>query len=274
MESLSNLTVLRPQTVNNLEYQANLAQWQIELSDRTIAAKLLIAADGSNSLIHNIENLAVQVKDYAQTAIVTNVRVDTKIPATAFERFTAQGVLALLPFGAKQLKCVWTMHNSGLAKFMQCPNDEFLSKLQYAMGYRLGKFVSMDERKAFPIIKCSVQQLYGTASILLGNAANTLHPVAAQGFNLGIRDVIALANVLAEAVKLGVAINSPEVLNNYSKLRAHDHQETINFSNSLVEIFASDLLFAKISRRVGLVAAQILPLLKKKILAKGLGVCM
>lgn len=270
LEKLSNVTVLRPCTIKQTFYDAHLAQWLIDLDTQQIQAKLIIAAEGSNSQFGTkISELIV--RDYQQTAIVTNVFTEQKNISTAYERFIANGVLALLPFGEQRLKCVWTVNNSDLQRINALHDEEFIIQLQNAFGWRCGKFTGISERQTFPLRSTHINQLYGTNLVLLGNAANTLHPVAAQGFNMGLRDAATLARMLQTVNFTEAKINFTLLLQKYASLRSIDHAKTREFTNLLLRIFATDLPLAKFARGCGLVAAHLLPAMNRKFLQQGLG---
>lgn len=274
LELLPNITLFRPEHVKTINFAAEPAQWELTLSATKIQAKLLVAADGSNSILRAFNSIPSIIKDYAQTAIVTNVAISKPNVTTAYERFTSTGVLALLPFGSRQMKCIWTVDNVHLPKFMQLSDVEFTQKIQQAIGFRLGKLLHVTERKTFPIMQTYIDQLYCNGCVFLGNAANTLHPVAAQGFNLGLRDAITLADILRAAVNTNFDFSSAAVLQNYATQRHIDHQRTRAFSNSLVEIFAAEQGLIKTSRQIALAATQFLPRIKRKIMQRGLGLWM
>jgi len=263
LENLANVTVMRPATINDLSYNIADSAWTLDIQGAKITAKLLIAADGANSFLRARQNIYAVVKEHKQTALVTNLGLQQSKLETAFERFTAHGVLAILPFGENRAKCVWTLDNH-LAANLKALNDvEFLAAAQAAFGFRIGRFTSVMERKFFPIQTVQASRIYGEGLVLLGNAANTLHPVAAQGFNLGLRDVVALAKNLTAG---------NYCLKDYAAQRVKDHQRAQNYTNSLVELFSSDVELVKISRRLGLLAAQFIPALNKHITASGMGV--
>lgn len=274
LEKLPNLTVLRPVTISNLNYSNITGDWTLQVADKTISAKLLIAADGTNSMARKVQAIPLNSKDFAQTAIVTNIKIHAKNISIAFERFTNLGVLALLPFGTQQMKCIWTVDNANLAELTKLTDAEFLARVQQAIGFRAGKLLGVEARQIFPIQFAYATQVYGASLALIGNAANTLHPVAAQGFNLGIRDAMTLAKILQQAIQMQIPINSPVTLKKYANLREYDHNKTRNFSNDLVEIFAQTMPGVGLARSVGLVAAQLLPNVKRKIIAQGIGLWM
>lgn len=255
----SNISIIRPANIIDLIYKQN--NWQLTLNNQQITAKILVAADGTNSILHNKLQIPVASKNFQHSAIVCNVYTSQAENTIAYERFTSDGVLAFLPFGKNKLKCVWTVDNNLVNNLINLSDIDFLNKLQSSIGFRLGRLISIDKPVVFPIKQSQASIIYRNNAVLIGNAANTLHPVAAQGFNLGVRDVVVLANLLKQNADL----------NNYPALRDKDHTTTQNNTNRLVEIFNSKSLFIKSARRCGLLATQFLPILNTHITAQGVG---
>lgn len=268
LEKLPNITIMRPATIQQMTFDVAANRWHIELTATQVSAKLIVAADGSNSSVHKWQDVKINHVDHRETAIVTNIQIDMKNLTTAYERFTKQGIIALLPFGARALKCVWTLENQSAQKLLSMSDQEFMQQLQLNFGYRLGKFIAITPRKTFPIHTMHNEQIYKNSAVFIGNAANTLHPVAAQGFNLGVRDAICLAQLLASSWK---ATTITEILHAYAKQRIPDQQATRNFTNRLVNIFADSSTPITVCRRLGLVVTNFIPSLNKKIIAQGLG---
>jgi len=270
LENLPNVTVMRPCILKKNFYDMDLARWVVDLDSQQVQVKLIVAAEGSNSTLgQKIADVAI--KDYQQTAIVTNVSTTQKNITTAYERFVESGVLALLPFGPQQCKCVWTVSNHDLKRLTSITDAEFIMKLQTAFGFRCGIFTHLSDRMTFPLRAMHSNQLYSTNMVLLGNSANTLHPVAAQGFNMGLRDAVVLAKLLCKINFNESKINFTSVLQNYASLRLADHNKTREFTNLLLGVFASDLPLAKFTRGGGLVAAHLIQTINRKIVQRGLG---
>lgn len=261
------VTVLRPVNIETCSYDSNTQLWQINVNSQIITTKLVVAADGTNSLLRNYTNTAVTTKDYQQSAIVCNITTQQPINNIAYERFTKHGVLALLPFGVKQLKCVFTVANVNLDALKQKSDLQYLEFVQNAIGAKVGKLLAVLDRKVFPIQHLVNHQLVAPGVVFIGNSANTLHPVAAQGFNLGLRDIEQLTSLLVASQNDALS----SVLQQYVKLRTTDHAKTQKFTNSLVEIFAHDSSIIRNFRRFGLLATQIIPGIKQHIVAQGIG---
>lgn len=273
LDLLQDITVLRPATIESLVFDNAEHSWYLTVSQQKLSAKLIVAADGSNSILHQIQNIAIKKFNMQQSALVTNLETTMPNFTIAYERFTSYGVLALLPFGGHRAKCVFTGSDSFVNSLVNCSNSEFLATMQDFIGYRLGKFKNVSERKMFPITHSYAETIYGDSMVLLGNAANTLHPVAAQGFNLGVRDAVTLAKILRRAMLDGNAINQPEILAQYAALRVNDHSKTRGFTTRLVDVFADPRLYMRLYRQAGILAAQFVPALNKMIVERGLGIC-
>lgn len=225
-------------------------------NEQQLTASLLIAADGADSMVRKYVGIDVEQCDYQQTAIVCNVMLNATT-TIAYERFTDLGILALLPFGDKRAKCVITVQNSDLDQLHINDDQKFLNILQQNFGFRLGRFKSITERKIFPVQSVQAQALTAPGVILLGNAANTLHPVAAQGFNLGLRDVWDLASLLQT--------NSlQKTVDLYAARRNTDQQRVREFTETLIAE-------PQWLQHSGILAAQLLPGIKNMVARRGIG---
>lgn len=268
---LPNIKIIRPAEIITSEFDTSELKWTLAVNEQIITTSLLIAADGANSATRKKQNIPLHTKDYNQSALVTNLRVAAKDVTTAYERFCAQGILACLPFGQQQVKFIWTAATDKIKQLQGIPDELFLSEVQSILGFRLGKLLDVDKRHVFAISYAYAAQIYAPGMVLLGNAANTLHPVAAQGFNLGIRDALILSKVLKLALRNGDCLSANATLIRYADMRKKDHTSTRNFSNSLVTVFDNDALRFKMLRRIGLLATQFIPYAHRKIINQGLG---
>lgn len=272
LELLPDISVFRPSRIKDLYFDAVANNWTIEFADRKINATLLIAADGTDSFLRLKQNIPTIGRDFKQTAIVTNVFVRENIAkqlTTAYERFTDMGVLALLPFGEQRYKCIWTVENLYAENILKLSDLEFIQNVQKYLGFRLGEFVAADKRISFPIRQLQATNLIAEGAVLIGNAANTLHPVAAQGFNLGLRDVQDLSKILISAHNNNQALNEPSILERYAAVRKADHAQTQNYTNNLVDLFSSNSYSSKAARRLGILAAHLSRPFNTLIAAKG-----
>lgn len=222
----------------------------------SIETKLLVAADGGNSAIRQQLNIPLEESDYQQTAIIANVSTQKPHNNVAHERFTDSGPLALLPMQGQQSSLVWTVHHHEVAEHLAFSELEFLGALQQRFGWRLGRFTKVGARHAYPLKLMRIQQHIAHRRVIIGNAAHTVHPIAGQGLNLGLRDVASLAEIIHSAAQKQEDIGSQSVLNNYVNWQAPDQQRVTSVTDALVRIFSSTTLPVALVRNLGLVASN------------------
>lgn len=264
---LDTQSVLAPATVYSLDLENNTVSVKTEAGERQIKARLIVAADGAHSAIRKMCDLPCETKLYVQQAIVANIGLLQAHQGRAYERFTQHGPLALLPMQKNRMALVWALPPDEAAQYLALSDEAFLQKLQQAFGYRLGRLAKIGKRFAYPLQQVLMPQLVKNSVVFIGNAAHTLHPVAGQGFNLGLRDVATLAQCIAQQ-GLNVAM-----LKEYVQLRAHDQKAIIRLTDDLIRVFTSRIPGLGIARGLGLMAFDNLPSLKKLLAhyARGFG---
>jgi len=270
----AKITAICPARVVGL--MSDASQANISLKQRgtslNVSAKLVVGADGGNSSVRNLLDIHQQVTDYGQTALVTTVKTAIPHRNTAFERFTASGPLALLPVGKNRCSVVWTRRNEDAEALMLGNEADFLAELQRCFGYKLGELSLLAPRRAFPLALIRAATMVKGRSVILGNAAHQLHPVAGQGFNLGLRDVVQLATMLKQALADDhLDIGCDTLLGSYAKARQKDHDLVIGFTDSVVKIFSNDWLPLAAARNIGLTLLDHLPLAKKHLTRQAMG---
>lgn len=269
----TNITLFCPSQLRSLDIDMHHAQATIRTGDRdvTIKSRLIIGADGSQSTVRQLCNIANRCWDYGQTAIITNISTEKDHNNCAYERFTSSGPLALLPMSQQRCSVVWTVRNQDLEKTLALSDDAFLQQLQQQFGYRLGLLKQCGKRSSYPLQLMRPDHDSTERVVLIGNAAHTLHPIAGQGFNLGIRDVAVLAEILTDALDQGRDIGTAKVLDTYKKWRQSD-QRTVSFmTDSLVRVFSNDFPPLVLARNIGLLAMDILPPLKNRLAKQAMG---
>jgi 2-octaprenyl-6-methoxyphenol hydroxylase len=229
--------------------------------------QLLVGADGGNSSVRKLLDIGQIITDYQQTALITSVQSALPNHHTAYERFTVNGPLALLPVGDYHSAVIWTQSPENAEDLLASNEADFLAALQLCFGYKLGALQLAAPRHAFPLSLVRADSLVANRAVLVGNAAHQLHPVAGQGFNLGARDVVDLAAAICQQAAQGLDIGSGDFLRCYAKSRQQDHQRTIGFTHQLVRIFSNDVLPVSAARNVGLTLLEHLPM-AKSILAR------
>lgn len=267
LNEYQNIEYLCPCAVTGLEQKQDYVD--IELSDgKTLRSKLVVAADGTNSPCCQLAGIEAEFYDYDQTAIITNVVPEMDHNGRAFERFTSEGPVALLPMSERRMSLVWCVHPEHAQTLIACDDEAFLSELQDKFGWRLGKFQSSGTRHAYSLQLTVRKGKVSHRFAAVGNAAQTLHPIAGQGFNLGIRDIATLVDEIS---------HYPEDIGNYSGLhgykirRESDQQQTINLTSSLVHLFSNTWLATMVGRNISLMVADNIPVLKSPLLSRTLG---
>lgn len=237
----------------------SLKQQQQEIN---LSTKLLIGADGGQSSVRRLLNIPQKITDYGQTALVTTIKTSLPHNNIAFERFTANGPLALLPINKQECSVVWTCSHETAKQLILDGEEDFIAKLQRCFGYKLGLFTLIAPRRSFPLSLRRVQTLLAERTVVIGNAANQLHPVAGQGFNLGFRDVARLAEMLIEQQQNKSDIGSQSFLKKYAQVRQKDQHKIIGFTDSIVKVFSSDLPSLVLARGISLAIIDNIPVLK------------
>ncbi|MDO6525697.1 2-octaprenyl-6-methoxyphenyl hydroxylase [Motilimonas sp. 1_MG-2023] len=235
LSNLPNLTWIRPDSVVDIvQYQqcvtATLA------SGLQLQAQLLVGADGGHSRCRQLLKLQQQTDDYGTSAIIANVLTSELHQGRAFERFTDAGPLALLPMSDNRSALVWSVHNHQLEPLMALSDTDFSAALQQQFGFRLGVFTRVGSRTAYPLSLTQSPMPVSHRCVLIGNAAHTLHPVAGQGYNLGLRDLFVLAKTIAQTSDIGAFTT----LDHYWQQREADHQRTIFMTDLLARTFANN----------------------------------
>ncbi|HCH0949507.1 TPA: 2-octaprenyl-6-methoxyphenyl hydroxylase [Vibrio parahaemolyticus] len=241
----------------------------IELaSGELLNTKLLVAADGAVSQCCQQIGLGLSEHDFDQVAVIANIVTQEPHQGRAFERFTENGPVALLPMSDNRMSLVWCLRPGEAQIVMELSEREFLERLQQDFGWRLGAMQKVGLRASYPLLLRHRKQNISHRFAIVGNAAQTLHPIAGQGFNLGIRDVVTLAE---ELVKQGEDVGRYQGLIRFSQRRETDRNETIWLTSSLVHVFSNDLLAMRIGRNTALAAMDNLSIFKQPLLRHTLG---
>jgi len=218
--------------------------------DLPIEAALLVLADGGKNTTGLIEGLKKKETSYNHTALVTKVTSEIPPNKIAYERFTSMGPIALLPNGSKEFSLVWTGKDEDIQALAKAPKKLFLEKLHEHFGDRVGKFLDSDNFITFPLKKIILEEFPKKRMVVIGNSAQTMHPVAGQGFNTGIRDAYDLSKLINESEPSQVG--SECFINQYYMLRKSETKKTLFFTDSLVNIFSNDLVFLSLTRGMSL----------------------
>lgn len=248
--------ILAPAELTGLDSVNGTATIQNAVGELNVHARLIVAADGADSSVRRLCGLPTKIKDYGQSAIVANIGLARSHQNHAYERFTASGPLALLPMTGLRSSLVWALPPSEAEQLMINSEHDFLKALQQAFGYRLGRFVKVGQRVLYPLRQVVMSDAVSGAVVFVGNAAHTLHPVAGQGFNLGLRDVATLAQCIAQE-----GLDS-KMLQIYQQARRYDQAAITRFTDGLIELFTSRVPGLAMMRGAGLIALDNVAVLK------------
>lgn len=238
----------------------------------TIETRLIVAADGAQSSVRAAFGVDGASRDYGQTAVITTVLPQHFHDHVAYERFTASGPLALLPLADGRCTLVLTLTHERAKQAMAWSDGEFLAEVQRRFGFRLGRFLKVGRRVSYALALTQAARTTSGRCAILGNAAQGLHPVAGMGFNLGLRDVASLAELIADHRAAGAAdAGAPQLLADYDAWRKEDRRAIIHFTDGLVRVFSNPLGVVRRVRNLALLAFDLLPPAKSALAALSTG---
>ncbi len=236
--SLKHVDWYSPATIESLlqTQDSVCVSFKYKNRKKSLQSKLLVGADGAQSLTRKLAGLDIKQEDYQQSAIIANIQTDQPHNSIAYERFTASGPLAFLPMTENRYSVVWTCHSQEQQSIMALDDNAFISELQKRFGYRAGVIQKTGERFSYPLKYIEVEQLCKGRVVIIGNAAHALHPVSGQGYNLALRDVAELAEMIADADDPG----HPLLLAEYHAKRRKDIQRVYRITDTMVKVFSND----------------------------------
>ncbi len=236
-----------------------------------LSAKLLAGADGGQSSVRKLLEIGQKITEYGQTALITTVKAEIEHRNIAYERFTTSGPLAMLPARDRQMAVVWTRRHEDAQTLMNIGDSAFIEQLHQCFGYRLGALSLTAPRRAFPLSLVRADKMVSGRNVIIGNAVHQLHPVAGQGFNLGLRDVVQLAEGLIQQQRAGKDIGEAGFLKQYAEQRLRDHNRVIGFTDGVVKIFSNEGLPLAALRNTGLTILDHIPVAKTYLARYAMG---
>lgn len=271
-ESLPNLTLIAPAKYDAIE--CNNTQAKVFLGNgKTISCELLIAADGKHSTVRKTAGIDTLDWSYDQTGIVCTIKHEKNHRGVAQERFLPAGPFAVLPVkGGYHSSLVWTEKKEQADLYMQMDDSAFLEEIAVRIGGYLGKLSLASKRFSYPLTLVHAKTYLSDRLVLVGDAAHGIHPLAGQGFNLGIRDVDFLTETLLRARKLGLDIGSHSSLHEYEKLRKFDANTLIAITHGLNYLFSSDQAAFIYTRRLGMAVVNKIFPLKRMLMRHAMGI--
>ncbi|HEY8274161.1 MAG TPA: ubiquinone biosynthesis hydroxylase [Pseudolabrys sp.] len=239
--------------------------------DETVTARLLVGADGAHSLIRERAGIATHGWNYDQSAIVTTVAHERDHNGRAEEHFLPAGPFAILPLTGRRCSIVWTETSGEAERIVALADIEFHAELEKRFGLQLGDIEIVGPRRAFPLGLFTARTFIGERLALVGDAAHIIHPIAGQGLNMGLRDVAALAEAIADAARLGLDPGGPEVLERYQRWRRFDTMTMGIATDGLNRLFSNHSDALRLVRDVGLGLVERMPMLKRMFIREAAG---
>ncbi len=224
--------------------------------DSQLDCDLAVLADGGRSGLREQLGIAVKTTPYGQSALIANISTAEAHQGQAFERFTDDGPMALLPLSENRSALVWTRQGSDAQRLAALPDREFLAELQQVFGYRLGALTQVGARHLYPLSLVEASEQVRPHLVVLGNAAHSLHPIAGQGYNLSLRDTLALAEALLDSP---ATPGDFTVLQDYLQRQRLDQQLTVGFSDQVTRLFSTAQPLLVAGRNLGLLGLDLLP---------------
>jgi 2-octaprenyl-6-methoxyphenol hydroxylase len=273
----SSVTVFSPARATATTVAANARSVMIDTEGEsvTVTTRLLAVADGARSKLRELLDIQAAERDYGQVAVVTNVEVDPQRAGyTAFERFTSAGPLAVLPGPDGRYAVVLARNSEDADAVMDLSDDKLLELLQSEFGFRLGRFRRIGKRQAYPLQLVTADTVTAERAVVVGNAAHGLHPVAAQGFNLGLRDVASLAELLADQPRPDggeTDAGDSALLESYAEWRRLDQAKVVRFTDGLIRLFGLPGKPVAAGRGLALAAFDMLPGAKQELARQTMG---
>ncbi len=271
INNTENIKLICPATVDSIDNKSEYSVVNLNTQNqhKVINCKLVVLADGGRSGLLEQLGFKLKTESYPQSALIGIVATDTLHNNKAFEHFTGHGPLALLPLRERDYALAWTLPETDARELAACTDHLFLEKLQTAFGKRAGQFKAVASRNVYPLSHAILSRPWLQRTVVIGNAAHIVHPVAGQGFNLGLRDVGFLHELLMNNGFQDPG--GPSLLSEYSKLRQHDTKIVGQFTDGLIRTFTSDFFPVKAGRNIGLSAINLLPRVKKELLRRTMG---
>ena len=270
---VSSIRLFCPARLTKLQQDEKQVSVEILINDKqqVLHGKLLVAADGNNSQVMQLLAIGSSRQSYDQVALITNVTPGKKHNNVAYERFTDTGPLAFLPMQQNRCSVVWTLSPEQADYLYALDEVDFLAQLQQRFGYRLGQFKKVGTRHIYPLfLQCATQMVHGRVAII-GNAAHSVHPVAGQGFNLALRDIALLSELIVETRQTSNDIGQQAMLQEYARLREQDVKRVYRFTDTLVKTFSNAIRPLAHLRSLSLLLVDIIPDIKHQLARQSMG---
>jgi len=278
LKQFDNIELVCPAKLINLSIDEDIATVVVEQEankekkQRTLTSKLVIAADGGNSAVRKQLDIDAHHWKYGQSAVISTVSPRKPHNNIAYERFTSSGPVALLPLSENRCSLVLTVRDENKEEILALNDEAFLSHLEQRFGFRMGGFHKTAKRIAYPLSMMRAKEHVKKRVVFIGNAAHTVHPIAGQGFNLGLRDVSQLAETLIVNHRSGIDIGALDVLKQYEKRRKPDQLKVAAITDTLARVFSNEFAPLAHMRSSGLFLTDIMPPIKHQVARQAMGI--
>ena len=269
-KQLENINIMCPATLQTFTQNEStvLVELDVEGNPVQIEAKMIVGADGTGSQVRKVLGLEMQEKSYDAFGVIAQIETEFHPEGWSYERFTEDGPVALLPMHGHFHKAVMVCSTEQVEEIKALDDDAFITRFAEKMGERLGRYVSVSPRMAYPLKETYVPQMVLGRAVLMGNASHTQHPVAAQGLNLGIRDIDEFLSGLLLEVD---GLDNLEYLQAYAESRRLDHEKVMGLTDGLIQVFEHTSPVVGHLRGMGLMAMQAVPSLRKRFTSFAMG---
>jgi 2-octaprenyl-6-methoxyphenol hydroxylase len=267
LQILSNCTLYRPAKLQTLEQQDGKVLLSV-ISDgveKNLQAPIVIGADGTESTVRAQLKIHADIFDYGQSALVTRTMLKRSHRHIAYERFNAEGAIAMLPLSDNECATIWSADTSTISALMALSETAFLDKLQKEFGYRLGNLKAVSKRHVFPLRMIRAEKMVEQGVLLLGNSAHTLHPIAAQGFNLALYEVAILAEGIMQKIARNEIFTPADLQGIQDQIQKHQ-SASIGVSHRLSRLFSIDSALAGAAVQLGMIGLDIAKPVKKRFI--------
>lgn len=268
---LENLTLIDNFSIKNLTQNSDNATI-VGINNKTLCAKLLIAADGRASQVRKLVGIKKTSWNYGQTAIVCTIKHELPHHGLAQERFFPIGPFAILPMIGNRSSLVWVEPNDRVKLYLELPEEEFVQEIAERVGGYLGEIRTIGRRFSYPLSLLHAKKYISQRVALIGDAAHGMHPIAGQGVNLGFRDIDVLAELINRQNSLGLDIGEQSLLINYAHMRSFDNVSMLAVTDFITRLFSNNIIPLRAVRDIGLLAVGKLTPLKKIFMRHAMGV--
>lgn len=272
LTTLPDCTVYRPAKLERLsqDHQSVFLEVSSEAGNKTLEAPIVIGADGTESTVRSQLSIKTDIFEYQQSAIVTRTTLKRSHHHIAHERFIEDGAIAMLPLTENECATIWSGSNSSITALMDLSDENFLQALQAQFGYRSGRFEKISQRHVFPLRMVRAEKAVEGGVLLLGNSAHTLHPIAAQGFNLAIFEVAALAEAMMEKKSQQAEFTSAD-LQAINERTQKQQATSMGVSHRLSRLFSHSSAILSLGVQIGMVGLDAMTPIKKRFIESIMG---